>query len=124
MVAHDSANRFYVLLEGTQLNGTFCVWEKIKRAIGEKHTINAGISVIDEKDFEALKNELLSALVEASSTNQDLIIVNKEKESSSDDWLEKINSAQKNFKLFKQAFNKKLEKVITPVFSQTKKLYE
>lgn len=124
MVAQDTANRFYVLLENTKLNGAFCVWEKIKRAIGEQYKINAGISVIDNKNFEELKNELLSALLEALSANQDLIIVNKEKESTSDDWLEKINSAQKNFKLFKQAFNKKLEKVITPVFFQIQKLYE
>ena len=46
------------------------------------------------------------------------------KENSSEDWLDKINSSQKNFKLFKQAFNKKLDKVITPVFFQMQKLYE
>ena len=35
-----------------------------------------------------------------------------------------MNTTQKNFKLFKQAFNKKLEKVITPVFFQMQKMYE
>lgn len=124
MVVHSSANRFYVLLEETQLKGAFCVWEKIKRAVGEQYTINAGISTIDEKPFEKLKNELVNALVEAKSTNQDLIIVSEEEKGSSGDWLEKINSTQKNFKLFKQAFNKKLDKVITPVFFQVQKLYE
>ncbi len=124
VVVHGSANRFYILLEGTQLKGAFCVWEKIKRAVGEQYTINAGISAIDEKTFEEIKDELLGALLEATSTNQDLVIVNKEEKKSSGDWLEKINSTQKNFKLFKQAFNKKLEKVITPVFFQMQKLYE
>ncbi len=124
VVVHGSANRFYVLLEGTQLKGAFCVWEKIKRAVGEQYTINAGISAIDEKKFEEIKDDLLGALLESTSTNQDLVIVNKEEKKSSGDWLEKINSTQKNFKLFKQAFNKKLEKVITPVFFQIQKLYE
>lgn len=124
VVVHSSANRFYVLLRETQLKGAFCVWDKIKRALGEQYTINAGISQISEKAFEELKNKLLNALVEAASTNQDLVIVSEDEESPSGDWLEKIGSTQKNFKLFKQAFNKKLEKVITPVFFQMQKLYE
>lgn len=124
VVVHGSANRFYVLLSETQLKGAFCVWDKIKRALGEQYTINAGMSTIDEKTFDELKNELLNALVEATSTNKDLVIVSNEEKDSSGDWLDKINSSQKNFKLFKQAFNKKLEKVITPAFFQMQKLYE
>lgn len=125
VVVHGSANRFYLLLPETNLKGAFCVWEKIKRNIGESYTLNAGLGVVGEKSFEDLKGELLNALVEASSTNQDLVIVSEESESnSSGDWLEKINSTQKNFKLFKQAFNKKLEKVIAPIFFQIQKAYE
>lgn len=124
VVVHSTANRFYILLGETQLKGAFCVWEKIKRAIGEQFTINAGISAIGEKTFKELKDELLNALVEATSTGQDLVIVNEEEKTFSSDWLEKMNSTQKNFKLFKQAFNKKLEKVITPIFFQIQKLYE
>lgn len=124
VVVHASANRFYILLVGTNLKGGFCVWDKIKRNIGEAYTLNAGISTIGEKSFETLKTELLNALVEANSTKQDLIIVSDEEKHLSNDWLDKINSTQKNFKLFKQAFNKKLEKVITPVFFQVQKLYE
>jgi DNA-binding response OmpR family regulator len=124
VVVHGSSNRFYVLLVETQLKGAFCVWEKIKRAVGEQYNLNAGISTIEENSFEKLKSELLNALIEANSTNQDLVIVSTEEKKSSSDWLDKINSAQKNFKIFKQAFNKKLDKVITPVFFQMQKLYE
>lgn len=124
IIVHSNANRFYVLLEEAVLKGAFCVWDKIKKAVGEQCTINAGISTIGEKTFKELQTELLNALVEAASTNQDLVIVSEEEKSSSEDWLEKINLPQKNFKLFKQAFNKKLEKVITPVFFQMQKLYE
>jgi len=51
-----------------------------------------------------------------------VIIVGEENDSS--DWLDKINSSQKNFKLFKQAFMKKFENVIIPVFFRMQKLYE
>lgn len=124
VVIHTTLNRFYVLLVGTQLKGAFCVWEKIKRAVGDQYVLNAGICPVEEKPFAALKKDLLNALVESKSLNQDLVIVSEEQKSTSSEWLDKMNSAQKNFKLFKQAFNKKLEKVITPVFFQVQKLYE
>lgn len=124
VVVHNDVNRFYILLEETQLKGAFTVWEKIKRAVGEQYTLNAGISNIDGKNFKTLQTELLNAIVEAKSTNQEMVIVSEEDKNSSEDWLDKINSTQKNFKLFKQAFNKKLDNVITPVFFQMQKLYE
>lgn len=125
IVAHGNANRFYVLLPETNLKGAFCVWEKIKRALGENYTVCAGLGIIGEKSFQDLKNDLLNALVEAISTNQGLVIVSEDEDKDySGDWLDKINSTQKNFKLFRQAFNKKLEKVITPIFFQIQKAYE
>lgn len=123
VVVHSSANRFFVLLRETQLKGAFTVWDKIKRAVGEQYTINAGISSISGKTFADLQKELVNALVEATSTNQDLVIVSDEEKADTNDWLDKINP-QKNFKLFKQAFNKKLEKVITPIFFQMQKMHE
>lgn len=124
VVVHAESNRFYVLLPETHLKGAFCVWEKIKNSIGTEYTLIAGVSVIEDKTFEELKTELLNALIEAESTKKDLVIVSNEEEKASDDWLDKINSSQKNFKLFKQAFNKKLDKVIAPIFFQVQKLYE
>lgn len=123
VAVHSSANRFFVLLRETQLKGAFTVWDKIKRAVGEQYTINAGISTVSGKSFADLQKELVNALVEAISTNQDLVIVSDEEKADTNDWLDKINP-QKNFKLFKQAFTKKLEKVITPIFFQTQKMYE
>lgn len=124
IVIHAPSNRFYVLLPGTNLKGAFCVWDKIKRQIGENYGINAGVSTIGQRNFDELKSVLLNALLESISTNRDIVIVNEDEKEFSGDWLEKVNSTQKNFKLFKQAFNKKLEKVITPIFFQMQKLYE
>lgn len=124
IMATAPANRFYVLLPGTNLKGAFTVWDKIKRNLGEAFVINASVSAIEQKSFSTLKTPLLNALIEAVSTRQDLIIVSEEEKQYSGDWLDKINTSQKNFKLFKQAFNKKLDKVITPIFFQMQKLYE
>lgn len=123
VISHGPLNKFYIFLPKTPLKGAFCVWDKIKKAVGEEFTINAGVSSITEKSFEELKNDLLTALIEAETTKNDLVVVNNE-QNGSGDWLDKINATQKNFKLFKQAFNKKLDKVITPVFFQVQKLYE
>lgn len=124
VVAHGIANRFFILLPKTNLKGALCVWDKIKQAMGEELLAIASVAETEGETFENLKNELINALAKADANKQDIIIVGNEETSSSDDWLEKINSNQKNFKLFKQAFNKKLEKVITPVFFQMQKLYE
>jgi len=124
IIIHGASNKFYILLPKTPLKGVFCVWDKIKNAVGEENTINAGVSNFVGKSVEELKKELLNALIEAESTKNDLVVVNNEEEETSSSWLDKINSSQKNFKLFKQAFSKKLDKVITPIFFQMQKLYE
>lgn len=124
VVVHALSNRFYVLLPETNLKGMFRVLEKIKQNLGEGFKINAGVSFVGDKPFEQVQKELLNALTEAVSTNQEVVIVTEEEKHSSVDWLDKINSTQKNFKLFKQAFAKKLDKVIAPVFFQMQKLYE
>ena len=114
-----------MLLPETNLRGAFRVWDKIKNNIGTEHNIVAGVSEIEGKDFADLKKELLNAIIEANSTEQNLVIVNENiQDCSNEDWLGKMSCKQKNFKLFKQAFTKKLDKVITPVFFQIQKLYE
>jgi len=124
VIVHGPLNKFYILLPKTHLQGAFCVWDKIKKAAGDDNSIICGVTNVEDKTFAELKDDLLNALIEAESTKNDLVIVDNSEENSSGDWLDKINSTQKNFKLFKQAFNKKLDKVITPVFFQIQKLYE
>lgn len=124
VLVHGPLNKFYILLHKTHLQGAFCVWDKIKKAIGEDRPLICGVVTVEGKSFADLKNDLQNALIEAESTKNDLVVVDNSEEIGTEDWLDKINSTQKNFKLFKQAFNKKLDKVITPVFFQVQKLYE
>jgi len=124
IVVHAPSNRYYVLLPETSLKGAYRVWDKIKQTVGTEFTVIAGLSSVEDKQFETLKGELLKALAEATATQKDLVVVNEEEKDFSSDWLGKMSATQKNFKLFKQAFNKKLDKVVTPVFFQMQKLYE
>lgn len=125
ILAMGTANRFYLLLKQTKLKGAFCVLNKIKQVIGEAYSLVAGASVVRGYTFNELKPKLLNALVESENAKIDLAVVSEEeRDDSADEWLDVINSAQKNFKLFKQAFTKKLDKVIAPVFFQMQKQYE
>lgn len=125
LILHGSANRFFVLLKNTPLNGAHKVWDKIKSSLGQEGSINAGISFVGKKSLKELKENLLQALNEAILTKQDYITVaNEDEEIIEQEWIDEINAPQKNFKLFKQAFTKKLDKVIVPVFFQMQKLYE
>ncbi len=123
VIAHSIQNKFYILLTKTHFQGAQRVFKKIKENLGEDSLIASATNIL-QKSFATIKNELLNGLIEAENSKQDFVIVESEPEENQGDWMEKMTSAQKNFKLFKQAFNKKLEKVITPVFFQTQKLYE
>ncbi len=123
IIAHSVQNKFYILLTKTHLQGAQRVFNKIKENFGQDLLIASATNIF-HKNFAIIKNELLNGLIEAQNSKQDFIFVESEPEENQGDWMEKMTSTQKNFKLFKQAFNKKLEKVITPVFFQTQKLYE
>lgn len=123
IIAHSVQNKFYILLTKTHFQGAQRVFNKIKEKFGEDLLIASAASIL-QKSFAVIKNELLNGLIEAENFKQDFVIAQSKPEENQGDWMEKMTSAQKNFKLFKQAFNKKLEKVITPVFFQIQKLYE
>lgn len=125
VIAHGSSNRFYILLKQTKLKGAFCVLEKIKRIVGAAYTLTAGAATVRGYTFDELKPKLLNALVESENSKIEMaVVIEEETQTGTDNWMETINSAQKNFKLFKQAFTKKLDKVIAPVFFQMQKQYE
>lgn len=126
MVIHCANGRFFIILTGTQVKWAFIVAEKIKKSLGENIRLVSSVSEMSEKPFEQLNTELLNALCEAETSGSDLMILNNDelKSKNDSDWLSKMNSEQKNFKLFKQAFSKKLEKVIAPTFFQLQKAYE
>ena len=108
---------FYVFLPNTNMNGAIVVLNKLK----ENFNICAGISEINEnKAFDIFEKEALEALAQASATKAEYVFA--EDKNTIDEWLNDCDT--KNYKIFKQMFNKKLEKVITPVFYRLQKTYE
>ena len=117
--------KFYLLLPQTKVKGIFAVYEKIKASLNDEYSISVGATELKSDNFAEIENCVNKALDEALEISDSIIIANNiAQKSAGENWLEKINSNQKNFKLFKQTFLKKLKNVITPVFYQMQKLYE
>lgn len=117
--------KFYLLLPKTKVKGIFIVYEKIKNALNEEYSISVGATELKSDNFSEVDACVNKALDEALGISDSIIIANNiSTKPQTENWLEKINSNQKNFKLFKQTFMKKLKNVITPTFYQMQKLYE
>ena len=114
--------KVYILLPNTDCNGALVVLNKIKDSYGQDE-LAAGISEIAHKSFDELENDCLKALSDALATNAGYVIA-EEKFETLDDWLDDTSEEQKSYKIYKQIFNKKLEKVITPAFYRLQKTWE
>lgn len=101
-------NKYFLLLYDINIDLAKKIWEKIRQSIPEK--IYAGFAAAGLKSRQQLINEALNRLHEdMNRDNYISSVVDK-------------NSA-KNFKIFRQEFNKKLDKVMTPVFYQIQQKY-
>ena len=107
-------------MPNTDLNGAIFVLNKIKDKLS--YDICAGISDISDKIFDKFEHCALKALAESLALNSDYTLAKDEQTETLDDWL--VDKSVNDFKLFRQMFNKKLEKVITPVFYRLQQTYE
>ena len=116
-------NIYYIFMPDTDIDGAVAVIRKIISASGAKD-FHAGVcSHYGNKEFPVLNNILENALNVAVGSKKEYIIID-ENLTPAGNWIEKINTNKKNFKLFKQEFNKMLEQVLTPVFYQIQAKYE
>ncbi len=101
-----AANKYFALLYNTDINSAKKVWEKIKNSIPEK--IYAGFSSVNSKSRQQLVNDVLNKLHEAINADKNnlntQLMIN--------------NNSNKNFKTFRQEFNKRIEQIVMPVFYQ------
>lgn len=115
--------KFYILLPKTDFNGAIVVLNKIKENYCSDFELCAGISEITHKSFDEMERDALQALSDSMATNAEYTLAHS-KEETLDEWLDDTVDTPKNYKIFKQMFNKKLEKVITPVFYRLQKAWE
>ena len=106
-----ATNKYFLLLYNTDLESAKQIWEKIKINIPEK--IFAGFANVSSKSREQLVNEVLNRLHEA---------INYDKETMHND-VQNPSSVGGNFKIFRQEFHKKIEKIVIPVFYQVQQKY-
>lgn len=116
--------KFYIFLPKTDFNGSIVVLNKIKENYGEDFELSAGISGITHKTFDEMEKDGLQALSDALATNAEYVFAKEKEEDTLDDWLDEVKDEPKNYKIFRQIFNKKLEKVIIPVFYRLQKSWE
>ncbi len=116
--------KFYILLPKTDLNGAVVVLNKIKENYGSDFEICAGISRIAHKNFDEMERDALRAHSDAAATNAEYVIASENANETLDEWLVDAEDKPKNYKIFRQIFNKKMEKVITPVFFRLQKAWE
>ena len=116
--------KFYILLPKTSVNGAIVVLNKIKENYGDNFEICAGISSISHKSFDEMEHDVLQALSDAIATNAEYVLAEEKETDTLDDWLVTEADEPKNYKIFRQIFNKKMEKVIAPVFFRLQKAWE
>jgi len=123
VVSIVKGGKFYMILPNIDKVGAFAVVNKVQNLLTEKLIIRAGVARISDKQFERLEKEAYAALSEACQSNETVVFL-EEKVKTLDEWLSDEEKNEKNFKLFQNAYNNKLEKVIAPVFFRLQKAYE
>ncbi len=102
-------SKYFLLLQDTNIENAEKIWEKIRLAVPEK--IYAGFANIASKNRQQIVNEVLNKLHEAINCNMDYIKRNSN------------NVPAENFKIFRQEFQKKIEKTVVPVFYHIQQKY-
>lgn len=117
-------SKCYILLPKTDINGAQTVFKKISDLLQNEFDVKAGISDIKNRNFSEIERRASAALTDAILKDMNCAVFCEE-QADSDDWLsDEAIEPKKDFKLFKLAFAKKLEKVISPVFYRLQKTYE
>lgn len=109
---------YYLFMPNTDMNGAVAVLSKINSKVDFE--ICGGISDIRNKPFKVFERDALKALGETLTLEKDFTFAENESFDATNDWLDD----GKNYKLFKQMYSKKLQKVVAPVFYKLQSAYE
>ena len=113
-------NKYFILLKDIDINDVNKLWDKIELALPQK--LFAGFVTITNQKSDELINKALNAL--HFSINKENSIINiKNNPVQSLSSLQGDSSTYTNFKMFRQEFSRKIERVITPVFYQVQQKY-
>ena len=122
VITHGGAAKIFIMISEGSIPAAVKILEKIKTELNGAISIKAGICPITSDKFMTLEKNALCALSESMLGNQEFAIFTENSVLNDESWLEEPK--EKNYKLFRAAFNKKLEKVIAPVFYRLQKSWE
>lgn len=130
IITLGKGSKIYAMFSKSDEYGALNIVEKVNKTYGIECEIKAGMTFYCGKEnFKQIEKRALNALSEAMFSDRNYFLLKSEetneKDDDSTDWddLEETQN-KKDFKLFKQAFYKKLDKVISPVFYRLQKIYE
>lgn len=124
LVVNLGNSKFCVINKTAGISGAVSIIDKIKNNLKDECVLRAGICEIKKYTFIMAEKKAQCALSDALLTNQDVVVYAKQNSEYDEDWLDVPAATSKNYKIFKLAFEKKLEKVIAPVFYRIQKDYE
>lgn len=121
IICSSRADRFFILLKKTKLNGAFTVFERIKQSLPEQTSVSAAIIEVTNDNFTTLEN-LLTATLKKALIQGNSVLIADNAESKNKNILGKIKKDKKeelHFKLFKNSYKRKVEQIILPAFKKT-----
>ncbi len=122
IITQGGGTKVFILINEGGISGAVKILEKIKQELNNEISIKAGICAITSDNFAVLEKNAQCALSDSLLGNLDFSIYTETSAINGENWLEP--QKEKNYKLFRVAFNKKLEKVIAPVFYRLQKSWE
>lgn len=118
------SGKFYLYLKNTDETGAVFVYTKIREKLEAQFRIKAGIVAVSGRSFRDIEQKASVSLTDAMLSASDYIVYKDREIPQPDEWVLEPEEKQKDFKIFKQLFLKKLDKVINPVFYRLQTSYE
>ncbi len=117
-------NKFYVILNNTDDEGAKKIYTAINESFLDAYSISGAAIKIGESDFDVVERLLNKTLSEALIKKSSLLFVDENIGKKDISWADSSDFKEQNFKMFKETFMKKVNKIITPTFFQLQTVLE
>lgn len=120
IIAIARGGLFYIIVPNIDISGTKDIINKIQSKMGEEFIIHSGLTKIGKNSFETIEKNAKDSLQSAIQTNE-ICVSLTDNLTNGDIWLEEENNPNKQFLLFQNVYEKKLENIIIPLFYRFQK---
>ena len=133
IIFHGLNEKIYVLLPDTPIGVVENVFKKITKTLINPKSVVGVATTVNGKNFGFIETSLTAHIGKAEYTPDNFLVVKETPADTNVDdlegeswqhWINQNLGTQKNFKIFKAAYKKKLKNIIVPVFFHLQKKYE